>query len=99
MDYTVQFETYQGVKKENQVASSTKLGLRRKRCSAADEYMNNYFTSFRLLTRLGVNNICETGVLNKNRLRKRTAIGNKQLQKKEHGHFEQRISSIKIEQF
>ena len=48
---------------------------------------NNYFTSFRLLTHLGVNNIPATGVLNKNRLRKCTIIGDKQLQKKERGHF------------
>ena len=32
--------------------------------------MDNYFTSFRLLTHLEVNNIRTTGVLNKNRLRK-----------------------------
>ena len=44
--------------------------------------MYNYFTSFRLLTHLGVNNIRATRVLNKNRLRKCTIIGEKQLQKK-----------------
>ena len=52
--------------------------------------MDNYFTSFRLLTLLGVNNIRATGVLNKNKLRKCTIIGDKQLQKKGRGHFEQR---------
>ena len=53
--------------------------------------MDNYFTSFCLLTHLGVNNIRVTDVLNKNRLRKCTIIGDKQLQKKkERGHFEQR---------
>ena len=31
-----------------------------------------------------------SGVFNKNRLRKYTIIGDKQLQKKERGHFEQR---------
>ena len=31
-----------------------------------------------------------SGVLNKNRLRKYTIIGGKQLQTKERGHFEQR---------
>ena len=50
--------------------------------------MDNYFTSFRLLTHLGVNNIRATGVPNKNRLR--TIIGEKQLQKKGRGYFEQR---------
>ena len=57
--------------------------------------MDNYFTSFCLLTHLGVNNILATAMLNKNRLHKCTIIGNKQLQKKEHGHFEQRTSSRK----
>ena len=37
--------------------------------------MNNYFTSFRLLTHLGVNNIWAIGVFNKNRLRKCTSVG------------------------
>ena len=61
-------------------------------------FMDNYFTSFRLITHLGVNNIRATRVLNKNRLRKCTIIGNKQLQKKERGHFEQRTSSKKAVQ-
>ena len=51
--------------------------------------MDNYFTSFSLLTNLGVNNIRTTGALNKNGLRKCTIIGDKQLKKKERGHFEQ----------
>ena len=49
--------------------------------------MDNYFTSFRLLSHLEVINIRATGVLNENRLRKCT--GDKQLQKKERGYFEQ----------
>ena len=44
--------------------------------------MDNYFTFFRLLTLLGVNNIQATRVLNKGRLRKCTIIRNKHLQKK-----------------
>ena len=55
--------------------------------------MDNYFTSFHffcLLAHLGVNNIRARGVFNKNRLRKYTIIGGKQLQKKKRGHFEQR---------
>ena len=44
-----------------------------------DIFMDNYFTSFRLLTHLVVNNIWAIGVLNKNRLLKCT--GDKQLQK------------------
>ena len=47
-----------------------------------DIFMDNYFTSFRLLTLLGVNNIQATRALNKNRLRKCIIIGDKQLQKK-----------------
>ena len=61
-----------------------------------DVFMDGYFTSFRLLNHLEVNNIRETGVLNKYRLRKYTIIGDKQLQKKkERGYFEKRISSKK----
>ena len=58
-----------------------------------DLFIDNYFTSFRLfvlLTQLEVNNIRSRGVFNKSRLRKYTIIGDKQLQKKERGHFEQR---------
>ena len=53
-----------------------------------DLFIDNYFTSFRLfvlLTQLEVNNIRSRGVFNKY-----TIIGDKQLQKKERGHFEQR---------
>ena len=42
--------------------------------------MNNYFTSSRLLTQLGVRNIQATGVLKKNRLCKCTIIRGKQPQ-------------------
>ena len=44
--------------------------------------MNNYFTPFRLLNHIGVNNIRAARVLNKNRLGKCTIIGDKHLQKK-----------------
>ena len=59
-------------------------------------FMDNYFTSFLLLTHLGVNNIRATRVLNKNRLHKCTITRDKQLQKKERDHFEQRTSTKKI---
>ena len=95
--YLVHYRLYQGAKKGKQVASSTEWGLgenvvlRYVRCSmerstptvSFDIFMDNYFTSFRLLTHLGVNNIRTTDVLNKNRLRKCTTTGEKQLQKKE----------------
>ena len=58
-------------------------------------YIYGNFRSFCLLTHLQVNIIRETGVLNKHRLRNCTVIGDKQFQKKERGHFEQRISSKK----
>ena len=54
-----------------------------------DIFMGNYFISFRLLTLLGVNNIRTTRVLYKNRLRKCTIIGEKQLPKQERDHFKQ----------
>ena len=57
--------------------------------------MDNYFIYFRLLTRLEVNNMRATRVLNKNRLCKYTITGDKQLQKRERSHFEQRTSSKK----
>ena len=60
-----------------------------------DTFMKNYFLTFRLLILLRVNNIRATRVLNKNRLRKCTVIGEKQLQNKERGHFEKRTSSKK----
>ena len=40
-----------------------------------DVSMGNYFTSFRLLIHIGVNNIRETGVLNKNRLANGLSLG------------------------
>ena len=52
-----------------------------------DMFMDNCFTSFRLLTYLGVNNIRATTVLNKIRLPKCTSYGDKQLQKKERDHL------------
>ena len=57
--------------------------------------MSSYFTSFRLLTYIGIKNIRVTGVINKNGLRKYTIIGEQQLQEKERGHFEQRFSRKK----
>ena len=60
-----------------------------------DIFMDNYFTFFRLLTHLRVNNIRATRVLNKDRWRKFTIIGDKHLQKKERCHFEKRTFSKK----
>ena len=88
--------------KHSKVSSSTKQRfgestvLRLTECLTTsvsfDIFMDNYFTSFCLLTHLGVNNIRATPVLNKNRLRKCTIIGDKQLKKKERP-LEQHTSS------
>ena len=89
--YLVHYRPYQGAMKGKQVASSTKWGLRENvilrlmECLTTtvsfDIFMDNYFTSFHLLTQFEVNNIRATVVLNKNRLCKCTIIGDKQLQK------------------
>ena len=89
--YVVQFRQYQGAKKRKQVASSTRWRLGENvvlllmECLTStvsfDIFMGNYFTSIRLLTYIGIDNIRVTGVLNKNRLRKYTIIGDQQLQK------------------
>ena len=44
--------------------------------------MDNYFTSFCLLTYVGVNNIRVTGAFNKKKFRKCTITRDKELQKK-----------------
>ena len=57
-----------------------------------DIFMDNYFTSFRLLTHLGVNNIWATSVPNNaNTL----SLGANNCKKKKRGRFEQRTSSKK----
>ena len=91
--------------KQSNVSSSTKwrLGenvvLRLMECLTQtvsfDIFMDNYFTSFRQLTHLRVNNIRATLVLNKNRRSKCTIIGEQQLQKKERDDFEQLTSNKK----
>ena len=45
-------------------------------------FMDNYFTSFCMLTHFGVNNIQVTSVHNENRVSKCTIIEDKQLQEK-----------------
>ena len=58
-----------------------------------DLFMDDYFTSFSLfvcLPNIWVNKTGARGVLNKNRLHKYTIIREKQLQKQDRDHFEQR---------
>ena len=47
-----------------------------------DAFIGNYFTSFFLLTHLGVNNLRATHMLNENRLHKWNITGDEQLLKK-----------------
>ena len=90
--YVGHFRPYQGAKEGKQVAPSIKWGLGENvlwlvksltPTFSFDIFMDDYFTTFRLLTHLRVNNIRATVVLNKNRLRKCTFIGYKQLQREE----------------
>ena len=78
---------YQGVKSGKQVASCTKWGLGDNVVLQLVEYLTPTVNCH--LT-VGVNNMRASGVFNKNRLRKYTIIGDKQLQKMERGHFEKR---------
>ena len=65
--YVVQFRSYQVTKKGKEAASSSKWGLEENVALrlmegltptfSFDMSMHNYFTSFRLFTHLGVNNI------------------------------------------
>ena len=59
-----------------------------------DIFVDNYFTPFRLLTHLGVNNIRATGVLDKNRLQNALALETNSCKKKERVHFEQRSAHL-----
>ena len=90
-DYVVQFRPYQGAKKGKHVASTTKWGLGENvilwlmECLTLtfsfDIFMKNFFTSFRLLPTLELTTFEQQGALKKNRLRKCTITGDKQLQK------------------
>ena len=103
--YVVQLRPYHDTKKRKQVAAFIKWGLEENVVLRLMErltttfsvyiFMDNYFTTFCLLTDLGVINTLATGVLDINSLHKCTIIGNKQLQKKKRGPFEQRTSSKK----
>ena len=69
------------------------MGIRRKRSSPAvsfNIFMDNYFTSFRLLTHLRVNNIRATRVLNKIGYANTLSLATSSYKKQERGHFEQR---------
>ena len=57
--------------------------------------MDNYFTSFCLLTYVGVNNIRVTGAFNKKKVTQMYYYKGQRAAKKERNHFEQRTSSKK----
>ena len=98
-NYLVKFETCQGIKKENRLSlllNGEKEKMLFFGCWNAYlqllviiylKIMNNYFTTSRLLTHLGVRNIQAAGMLKKNRLRKCTIIRDKQVQKIELWQF------------
>ena len=103
--YWAHYSPYQGLKKGKQLASSATQGLGHNivlglmKCLTPTLsfylFMDNYFTYFCLfvclpITHLAVNNIRANGLFNTKRLHKYTIIGDKQLQKKERAHFEQR---------
>ena len=54
-----------------------------------DIFMDNYFTSFRLLTHLGANNIRTTRVFKKIGYANALSLGTNSCKKKERGHFKQ----------
>ena len=105
--YVAHLRPNHGAKTGKQVTSSTKWWLGENIVLRLMEYltpvfsfdifMDYYFTSFRLLIHLGVNNILATGVLNKNRLHKWQMHNHwkQTAAKKEAFHFEQRTSSKK----
>ena len=97
--YVIQFEPYQGAKTGRHISTTTTWGLgehvvlnlmeRLPPGQSYHVYMDNYFTSFRLLSYLGTRGISATGVINKKKLSKCDIMGNKDLEKKERGHVEQ----------
>ena len=115
--YVDQFRPYPGTKKGKQNNSSAKWELGEKvvlqiqsqvyglsPTFSFDIFMDKYFTSFCLLTHVGVNNIRARGALNKKRLHKSTITGDKQLPKKRTrplwtAHIKQKSSEDFIFQF
>ena len=99
--YVVQFEPYQGAKKQGAIRSSaTSWGLGESvvldllgELSVQTSYhifTDNFFTSFRLLSHLLEHNIQATGVIKSNKLGKCPVEAPKSLEKKERGYFDQK---------
>ena len=102
--YVVQFDPYQGAKSSGPTRSSVQTwGLGEKTVLELLEvlpkgpsyhvYMDNFFTSVRLMKFLGQNNIKASGTLRQNRLAKSCQISKKvSLQKCKRGHSEQQTA-------
>ena len=102
--YVVQFEPYQGAKKSDSIRSSvTSWGLGERvvldlleelpRGTAYHIFVDNFFTSFRLLHHLHQNNVQATGVIRSNKLGRCSIEPAKALEKKARGFFDQRTDS------
>ena len=97
--YVVQFEPYQGARLRTCRSSAANFGLGESvvidliselpNSANYHIYMDNFFTSFRLLNHLFLNNIEATGVLRQNKLSNCPIIDPKQLMKKERGYSQQ----------
>lgn len=101
--YVLQFDPYAGAKSGRKQHSSTNSwGLSENvvlsLCEALPKddaqhvYMDNYFTSFRLLDRLASNDIQATGTIRANKLRQCDIVEPKQLQKDARGHHQQKTA-------
>jgi Transposase IS4 len=102
--YVLQFEPYQGAKKHGGTrSSSTSWGLGElvvldlleelPRESSYHIFIDNFFTSFRLLDHLRCNGIRATGVIRSNKLRQCPIESTKSLEKKARGFFDQRTDN------
>jgi len=102
--YVVQFDPYTGAKKSGGTRSSaTSWGLGEHvvldlleelpRGVSYHVFMDNFFTSFRLLNHLHEHNIQATGVIRSNKLGRCSIEPPKSLEKKDRGFFNQRTDS------
>ena len=97
--YVVQLEPYQGARHQSVRSSSTNLGLREQVVIdllselpsnvSYHVYMDNYFTSFRLLHYLAQNHVQATGVIRKNKLNNCPILNSSEIEKKSRGYCEE----------
>ena len=97
--YVINFDPYEGAKGKAPTRSSpTTWGLGEKvvlsllevlpKGKAYSVFIDNYFTSFRLLKHLKENGIQATGTVNKKRLEKVPIMGAKKMEKETRGYYE-----------